>query len=79
MKNIIFLSIFLAFIACQNQEPTNRKMRNVEEEPTTLPTIMQAQTYTSHVHVYACPMHPEITGKVGNKCSKCGMALVHHD
>ncbi len=37
--------------------------------------------------VYACPMHPEVTGKDGEKCSKCGMALVavksadttHHD
>ncbi len=25
--------------------------------------------------VYACPMHPEITGKEGDSCSKCGMAL----
>ena len=25
--------------------------------------------------LYACPMHPEITGKAGDKCSKCGMAL----
>ncbi|MCF6240902.1 MAG: hypothetical protein L3J74_06100 [Bacteroidales bacterium] len=25
---------------------------------------------------YACPMHPEVTGKEGDKCSKCGMALV---
>ena len=24
---------------------------------------------------FACPMHPEITGKEGDKCSKCGMAL----
>lgn len=24
---------------------------------------------------YACPMHPEETGKKGDKCSKCGMAL----
>jgi hypothetical protein len=24
---------------------------------------------------YACPMHPEITGKEGDKCSKCKMAL----
>jgi hypothetical protein len=29
-----------------------------------------------HEHVYACPMHPEITGKEGDKCSKCGMKLV---
>lgn len=25
---------------------------------------------------YACPMHPEVTGKKGDKCSKCGMDLV---
>ncbi len=25
--------------------------------------------------LYACPMHPEVTGKKGDKCSKCGMEL----
>ncbi|HEY8936023.1 MAG TPA: heavy metal-binding domain-containing protein [Cyclobacteriaceae bacterium] len=25
--------------------------------------------------VYACSMHPEVTGKEGDTCSKCGMAL----
>lgn len=29
----------------------------------------------NHETVYACPMHPEITGKEGDKCSKCGMDL----
>ncbi len=24
---------------------------------------------------YVCPMHPDITGKAGDKCSKCGMYL----
>lgn len=24
---------------------------------------------------YACPMHPEVTGKAGDTCSKCGMKL----
>ena len=24
---------------------------------------------------YACPMHPEIQGKLNNKCSECGMPL----
>lgn len=24
---------------------------------------------------YACPMHPDITGKQGDICSKCGMEL----
>ncbi|MEP2026179.1 MAG: heavy metal-binding domain-containing protein [Reichenbachiella sp.] len=30
---------------------------------------------SSESKVYACPMHPEIVGKEGDKCSKCGMAL----
>ncbi len=25
--------------------------------------------------VYACPMHPEVTGKATDTCNKCGMAL----
>jgi len=24
---------------------------------------------------YACPMHPDVTGKEGDTCSKCGMKL----
>lgn len=30
-------------------------------------------------HTYACPMHPDITGKEGDKCLKCGMKLEHND
>lgn len=30
---------------------------------------------SSESKVYACPMHPEIIGKEGDKCTKCGMAL----
>jgi len=26
--------------------------------------------------IFACPMHPEITGKEGEECPKCGMMLV---
>lgn len=25
--------------------------------------------------VFACPMHPEVTGKEGETCNQCGMAL----
>ena len=31
-------------------------------------------------HTYACPMHPEVTStQPAQKCSKCGMDLVHND
>jgi hypothetical protein len=32
-----------------------------------------------HVHTYACPMHPEVTGHEGESCPKCGMKLEHND
>ena len=28
-----------------------------------------------HEHIYACPMHPDVQGHEGEKCSKCGMDL----
>jgi len=31
--------------------------------------------HSSHAHDFACPMHPEIDGHEGDKCSKCGMPL----
>lgn len=30
-------------------------------------------------HIFACPMHPEVRGKEGDKCPKCGMKLEHMD
>ncbi|MDQ3111985.1 MAG: hypothetical protein M3R17_19040 [Bacteroidota bacterium] len=40
---------------------------------------MEHHDKEGHEHVYACPMHPEVTGKEGEKCPKCGMALEHND
>jgi ribosomal protein S27AE len=34
-----------------------------------------SQDGESMAATFACPMHPEITGKEGEKCSKCGMFL----
>lgn len=33
----------------------------------------------AHEHTYTCPMHPEVTGKEGDTCPKCGMKLIHND
>jgi len=32
--------------------------------------------HSDHEEAYACPMHPEVTGKKGDKCPECGMDLV---
>ena len=48
----------------------------------TTPAGAAADSTADHAggHTYACPMHPEVTStKEGDKCPKCGMALVHND
>lgn len=34
-----------------------------------------AETLTTASEVYACSMHPEVTGKKGSECPECGMEL----
>lgn len=57
------LTVFLSTLsACTNVE--NNKNKN-----------MATPQHAERAHVYACPMHPEIKGKKGDKCPKCGMGL----
>ncbi len=42
-------------------------------------TKTEAMATHSSDHIYACPMHPEVTGKEGDECPKCGMKLEHND
>jgi hypothetical protein len=43
-------------------------------QTSTKPSKGQTQKTT-----YACPMHPKVTGKQGDSCSKCGMALTKNE
>ena len=45
-----------------------------QEEQAQEPEEEQAPA-TDEQMAYACPMHPDITGKKGDTCSKCGMDL----
>ena len=76
MKKLFVIAFaIIAFAACNkkteehNEEPTTQ---TTEAETTAAPEEMPADTEV----VYACPMHPEVTGKKGDKCSKCEMDLV---
>ena len=61
MKKLILISfaVLIAFTACNNKQ-TNENGDNSTEQTSKM---------------YACPMHPEIMGNKGDKCSKCGMEL----
>ncbi|WP_394990734.1 DUF3347 domain-containing protein [Emticicia sp.] len=64
MKNLMFSAIAMAFVftACN---ANNNKTSDTKA----------SQLALSQEQVYACSMHPEVTGKKGDKCSKCGMEL----
>ena len=68
MKNIItYLALIaITFTACNS---ANNKSTDVQT------TSKDSVTTTNAGQVYACSMHPEITGKKGDTCSKCGMEL----
>jgi hypothetical protein len=63
MKNI-FLSALVMVFALVSCNPKNKQSETLNTE--TSPTAAQ---------LYACSMHPEVMGKQGDKCSKCGMEL----
>ncbi len=69
MKNTLiglFILATLTFAACNSD--------NKSTEVKSVTTDSVANTPAVPV-VYACPMHPEVTGKDGDKCPKCGMDL----
>jgi hypothetical protein len=47
--------------------------KDVKTEATTETTAIENSDNTAEGQLYACPMHPEVTGKQGEECSKCGM------
>jgi PBP1b-binding outer membrane lipoprotein LpoB len=77
MKKIIFSAIIMAFVwvSC------NQKKKEAAADHSYMmgndSTMMNNKTKTmeNHEKIYACPMHPEVQGKLNDKCSKCGMKL----
>jgi hypothetical protein len=70
MKNRAKLSIIVlvfTLTSCKDSKTNNEKDANAD-------TVKTEQTQSAD-KMYACPMHPEVTGKQGEKCSKCGMDL----
>ncbi len=64
----MFGLILVAFcFACKQQQPSAK----TGEQPVTT----AAPAPVAAAATFACPMHPEITGKEGDKCSKCNMDL----
>ena len=58
------------FAACNNSGETKTAATD---------STKMEMTHEGGDHIYACPMHPEVTGKEGDDCPKCGMKLEHND
>ncbi|WP_211196201.1 heavy metal-binding domain-containing protein [Flavobacterium sp. H122] len=77
MKKLIFTAtlMVLVFVSCNNKnkesETLNSEMKN--QDSTMVDQKFQTENHESQM--YACPMHPEVQGKKGDTCSKCGMEL----
>jgi hypothetical protein len=50
-------------------------MVNVSCDQSNKKDMKHMTSHTEHSAGYACPMHPEVTGRKGDKCPKCGMDL----
>ena len=84
MKKIIFSAIVMAFVlvSCnqKNKEASTDHSNMMSNDSTMMnnDSIIindKNSTMENHEKMYACPMHPEVQGKLNDKCSKCGMKL----
>lgn len=79
MKNFFFLSLIVLSIAGCNSKGNQMEGNNQTDAATAesaSPTTLDSAAIEEPVaQLYACPMHPEIKGKKGEDCSKCGMEL----
>jgi Heavy metal binding domain len=79
MKKLIIVLVSVAhFMAC-NTDASKQNQATETKAPTPPPVETKAEVKADTAQVFACPMDPEIKGKKGDKCSKCGMDLVHKD
>lgn len=67
----------LTLVSCNNKtkvETTTTSSQTVDSTTTISDTTSMDAPKTAEA-LYACPMHPEVQGKLNDKCPKCGMKL----
>jgi hypothetical protein len=82
-KSIIalFLVVFV-LVSCNQKKKENEPLHNtmMENDTTmmmtdTTMTNQDSKMMDEHTKLYSCPMHPEVHGKLNDKCTKCEMKL----
>lgn len=81
LKNNVIILMALStglFVSSCNQADKSESTTETTAVNTAGTTDADAHEHSGE-HTYACPMHPEVTGKEGDMCPKCGMKLEHND
>ena len=76
MRKINYIALLFSAFALASCGSENQ---NKQEEETSHHHEEGGDHHHDADHLYACPMHSEITGKEGEPCTKCGMKLEHND
>ncbi|MEP7267754.1 MAG: heavy metal-binding domain-containing protein [Saprospiraceae bacterium] len=79
MKLIIAaIVVFTLAIACKNSSGSTPEATTETPAMTEASAVADsmATMMSDSTMVFACPMHPDVKGKLGDKCPKCNMAMV---
>lgn len=73
ITGVLFTSLLITNCGSKQNEAQQEQTEERVEMDSTKMDSTNHNTMTATV--YACSMHPEVTGNEGDKCAKCGMAL----
>lgn len=83
MKKIIFTTVLIAAIVASCNQKNKETITDQEQTTATDHTVIandsltgnSVETIDADLAKYACSMHPEVQGKLNDKCPECGMKL----
>jgi len=78
MKKIFFSALIATLVFSCNKKADETTTTETEVVTTTDTVVKVVDTVATEPEVerlYSCSMHPEVQGKLNDKCSKCGMPL----
>lgn len=70
---IALLATSMATLSCSGKKA--EQTIEAEQSEAKKDSVTQDMPMDTTQTAYACPMHPDVTGKEGDKCSQCGMKL----
>jgi hypothetical protein len=75
---VMFVTLFaasLVSVSCSSKKAEQSEGTGHQHSEDDSTSREETMPMDSTQTAYACPMHPDITGKESDKCSKCGMKL----